>query len=179
MLGGWSISEELIESICKILPEGKTILELGSGKGTLELRKYFKVISIEHDPIYARKLDDTHLVYNIPLKEIKPTKEFPEAKEWYNPIFMSKGCYAPLPCPYDLLLVDGPIGKNRAGLWKYKNLFNWDVPVIFDDTNREYEWKLCTLIARHYKFPQILTLDSDTRPSFSVLADKETIKKLL
>ena len=47
-LGSWSITKELFDWIRDTLPDGKTILELGSGPGTVKLLEYYKVYSIEH-----------------------------------------------------------------------------------------------------------------------------------
>ena len=39
--GGWAIEESCFNLIKEILPEGKTILEMGSGYGTDILSKYY------------------------------------------------------------------------------------------------------------------------------------------
>ena len=38
-LGGWSIGQEFYNFLSQNLEEGKTIVEFGSGKGTIELTK--------------------------------------------------------------------------------------------------------------------------------------------
>ena len=44
---------------------------------------------------------------------------------------------------YDLILVDGPNGKfGRGGFLKHIDLFNTNVPIIFDDINRDAERQL-------------------------------------
>ncbi len=92
--GGWAIQESCFNFIREILPEGKTILELGSGHGTDALS----------EEILKEKLDGLD---------------------------------------YDLILVDGPNGLiGRGGFLKHINLFNTQVPIIFDDINRESERQL-------------------------------------
>lgn len=145
-----SISEKTIEVIKRLLPPRSGILELGSGEGTGILASLgYNMISIEHDEAYLN-LHPSHYIH-APVERFKPTKQFLEFDRWYCHHILSRE----LPkLEYDLLLVDGPPRfveeekVGRAGLFKYREFFNWDVPVIFDDTQREGEWKLAYQIAR-------------------------------
>jgi len=41
---------------------------------------------------------------------------------------------------YDLILVDGPPNAiGRGGFYKWRHLFNLDVPIVIDDIHRERE----------------------------------------
>lgn len=124
--GGWSIDKELFDYIRRILPEGKTILELGSGWASGELSKYYTVYSIEHDQAWVGK-NNTNYIY-APIKN-----------GWYDIDILR----TQLPRQYDLILVDGPPKKiGRSGFFKHIYLFNTTIPIIFDDINRQDEFEL-------------------------------------
>lgn len=117
--GGFSIEKELYDYICAILEEGKTILELGSGFGTGELAKRYKMYSIEQDSRWLGKYKSTYIYA-------------PFINGWYDVnVLMDQ-----LPSEYDLILVDGPYWpEDRFGFAVYFELFRQDVPIIFDDVN--------------------------------------------
>jgi len=118
---GWSISKECFDFIRKVLPEGKTLLELGSGWASGQFSKFYTVYSIEDNKKWLNRYN-TNYIY-APIKE-----------SWYDPeVLKSK-----LPKHYDLILVDGPTGGvGRTGFLKYLELFNIDVPIIFDDVHHK------------------------------------------
>ena len=64
-----AIDLELYKLIAMILPEGKTILELGSGDGTAALVKRWNVISVENDKKYVGLHHDNYI--HAPLVEHK------------------------------------------------------------------------------------------------------------
>lgn len=140
--GGFAIDEELFLYIKEILPEGKTILELGSGEGTAELVKHWNVYSVEDKKKWLGKYHDQYIY--APLKVHKLIKKLP-GDVWYNSQILSLH----LPKRYDLLLIDGPCREDasRSGLIKYKSLFNLDVPIIFDDVNRTQDWDVAVRLA--------------------------------
>ena len=45
----FAISDTVISTIQEYLPEGKTILEIGSGVGTIKLAEHYNGISIENN----------------------------------------------------------------------------------------------------------------------------------
>ena len=59
--GNWSINQTCFNYIRKILEEGKIILELGSGYGTKELSKHYKMYSIENDKAWLNKFDSIEI----------------------------------------------------------------------------------------------------------------------
>lgn len=127
----WSISKELFDFIRLILPEGKTILELGSGWATGQFAKFYTVYSVEHDHKWLYKYN-----YNYIYAPIK--------NNWYDPQILEKE----LPKEYDLILVDGPPGWiGRSGFYNYLHLFNTDAIIIFDDVNRKVEYNLMVNVA--------------------------------
>ena len=162
--GSWSISEICFNYIREILPEGKIILELGSGWTTGELAKYYKMYSIENYKEWIDKYDSTYIY--APIRKYQ--KEFD--KSWWNDVelnflapkgipgensVMQLGWFDPdivksqLPKEYDLILVDGPNGTfGRGGFYKYLDWFKKDVPIIIDDINRDGERALMEKISQ-------------------------------
>lgn len=136
-LNGWAISYKLYEWIVENLSEGSTILELGSGKGTLELCKKYKVYSIEHDENWLGLAKDSNYIY----AKIKNYGDY----HWYDTASLDDLKNI----KYDLILVDGPTGKiGRIGFLKHLDIFNTNVPIIFDDTNRIPEKELATEVSK-------------------------------
>lgn len=146
-LGGWSIKKELIDYIKTILPANNIILELGSGSGTIELCKTFKVYSIEHDKEWLNFYKTSNYIYapirNYEAYQYAPIKNY-ESYKWYDVANIKKN----LPSKYDLILVDGPPGWiGRMGFFYNLNIFNTNIPIIFDDINRKNEYILATNVA--------------------------------
>ena len=125
------------------LTGGKTILVLGSGDGTAELCRHYKVYSIEDDSKWLNKHHSNYI--HAPLREHKEVKKHP-GNLWYDPDILR----VELPkIKYDLLLVDGPsrVNASRAGLIKYRDLFNLKVPILFDDVNRTGDFDIAMRLA--------------------------------
>jgi hypothetical protein len=130
-LGGEAISIDLYGWIVDNLPQGRVILELGSGDGTIFLCKRWKVYSVENNPRW---------LYHAPSEYI-----FAELKDgWYDPDALREH----LPKSYDLLLIDGPrspeSAPTRHNMLKHLDLFDLSVPIIVDDVNRRAELELLT-----------------------------------
>tara|TARA_Y100000310_G_scaffold308422_1_gene351526 strand:- start:485 stop:1018 length:534 start_codon:yes stop_codon:yes gene_type:complete len=140
---GWSITEICFNYIRDLLPDGGTILELGSGFGTDILSKYYKMYSIENDKKWVDEYNSTYIhapiVFYDDNTEFSVPEGIPRQRGWYNPDIV-KTFLAKIE-KYDLILVDGPNGGKygRGGFYKYLDLFNTDVFIIFDDINRESE----------------------------------------
>jgi len=121
-LNNFSISNEMFEWISLNLPKGKTILEFGSGTGTIELTKHWEVYSVEQDKKWVNLAPDSNYIY-APIKN-----------GWYD----SKIVFTSLPQEYDLIIIDGPGGSHfRPGIDKYISKLNTDIPIILDDTHRK------------------------------------------
>lgn len=162
--GGYTISESLFLMIREILPEGKTILELGSGIGTKYLSEFYTMISIEHNKKYVDKYDSTYIY--APLKWIKPIRGLPEVDTWYDSEIMKKEIPK---LSYDLILIDGPPGNARAGFIKYWEIFKHDVPMIFDDINRDYDRKIIIKASARLKKPYTVYGVWEGRKHFGVI----------
>ena len=128
MLGGWSIDPQVYDWIRENVPDGSTILELGSGNGTDALSKHYTMYSIEHNERFVGRFKSTYI--HAPMKG-----------HWYDLDVLEREL-EPLWGKYDVILIDGPIGnesKYRIGFWENITLFNANVLLIFDDTNRDGE----------------------------------------
>lgn len=151
--GGWSLDKKLYNYIRKILADGKTILEFGSGWASGKLSKHYTVYSIEHDPIWLNRYN-THYIYA------------PIVNNWYDVEILKNN----LPDSYDLIIVDGPphiIG--RRGFFNFLHLFNTNVPIIFDDVNRRAEYELLKDVANKLNKPYII-LKGSTNKQFGIVS---------
>ena len=136
--GGWSMEKSCFDYIRQLLPEGKTILEFGSGYITGELSKYYTMYSVENYEEWVDRYDSTYIYAPIKFYDgTFITPSIPENLGWYNPDIVKEN----LPKKYDLILIDGPNGERygRGGFYKYLDWFNTAVPIVFDDVNREPE----------------------------------------
>jgi len=159
--GKWSMNKSTFDLIRKLLPEGKTILELGSGWGTSELSKHYKMYSIEADFSWLDKYNSTYIyapVKKYDAEYIAPP--IPNNTAWHDPEVLKEE----LPkIKYDLIFIDGPWGNyGRGGFYKHIDLFNTNVPLIFDDINREPEKILMEKVSEYLKRPYHLLGDNVT-----------------
>jgi hypothetical protein len=127
-LNGWALPEEAIEWIYNNIPEGSTILELGSGNGTKELVKRYKVYSVEENKKWLELVPETTYIYGS-IKSYKNDK--PHTRGWFDDSVIEK-----FPEKYDLLIIDGPTGNNRVNFLNFYEHFRNDVPIVIDDTQR-------------------------------------------
>lgn len=122
--GGSGITQPLFEWIRANLPDGKHILELGSGDvSTWYLSEFYRLTSVEDKPEFLNKYPSRYIYAVL-------------VNGWYSVPVLE----AQLPKDYDLLLVDGPVGSGpRAGFLQHLSLFRTDVPIVIDDTWRDVE----------------------------------------
>ena len=77
----WMLPSEIFAYLYELFPNGGKILEFGSGEGTLILAETFDVVSIEHDEMWAKKLDtECHL---IPIKSNHISTKYHQTG-WYE-----------------------------------------------------------------------------------------------
>jgi hypothetical protein len=163
--GGAAMEKQLFDKIREILPDGKTILELGSGTGTIELLRHYRMYSVEHDKRWLGKADTSYIYA-------------PFAGRWYDRQYLKAGLSG---VKYDLFLVDGPptffpgIHKSwanrdktlRLGLLKHLDLFDLSVPIILDDVERAAEGVLLAELAMHVGRPY--TTHKGEKKTFGVI----------
>jgi hypothetical protein len=131
------ITEAMVDALTEHVPEGSTILELGTGRGTLALAEKFDVISVENQSKWH--LGKSKL-FHIPLVGM------PEGM-WYDPEKLTAALDGQA---YDGILVDGPKGgKSRQWFSKYyEEIFDTTVPVLIDDLWRPTDWLIALEVAR-------------------------------
>lgn len=127
--GGSGIEKIVFDYICEILPEGKTILEFGSGyisTGAFSTR--YNVISIDEDKKYQNIYPNVTYIH-APIKN-----------NWFD----THEIQSKLTNNYDLIFIDAPSGTgNRHGFVNNLSLFNLSVPIVVHDTYRKSEIELC------------------------------------
>lgn len=138
-LDGWAIPREAFEWIRDNIPEGSTILELGSGNGTKELVKWYNVYSVEQSEKWLGVEPKSNYIH-APLKAYD--KMINHSSGWYD-----TDCLSELPSEYDLLIIDGPVGNNRGNFIHFHKLFKPNVPYVIDDTNRDGDKKMALELA--------------------------------
>jgi hypothetical protein len=136
-LGEWAISRELLNEASKLIPPNGTILELGAGTGTLELRKFAQVISIESDEKYLPPPGEPY-AHPVCLIPIDPQTE------WYDREKMAHIAKEKV----DLIIVDGPARTGRLGFFHNFDLFYQKAAIIIDDTHRTENLVMCEMIKR-------------------------------
>jgi hypothetical protein len=127
ILDPYAMSQGTLEFIINYLPSNSNILELGSGEGTGILSQYFSMISIEHDENFINRHESKWI-------------HAPIVNEWYDTEVVRSALSN---LKYDLIIVDGPGGRawqgktKRIGFFDNLGLFNTNVPILIDDTDRE------------------------------------------
>ena len=108
--GEWAISKELFQDISDVLPEGKTILEFGSGSGTHELLKHWSVISVEDNAKWLNLASRFNMgphrstYIHAPLSPTPKQDKYPDTL-WYNHEALSAELKDN---HFDLVIIDGP-----------------------------------------------------------------------
>ena len=121
---GWAIGSKLAAWIASNIPQGSTVLEFGSGTGSHELGKFYKMHCVEHDEQWLNKFDNLQY-YHAPIVD-----------GWYDTSVLEK-----LPTDYDLLIIDGPPGGiGRGGIVNHLDRLNLNVPIVIDDVERKAEY---------------------------------------
>ncbi len=159
----WVIDDGLYNHIRKILPDGSTILELGSGEGTSRLAQHYKMHSVEHDKEWMDK-HDSHYIY-APLVKHKPLKNH-KGEMWYDVNVLRHHLKN---LKYDLLLIDGP-PRSRCGFVKYFKVFDPKAIMVFDDLQRDRDRKIVLSIATKLKVPYIV-YGAGSKKLFGVIND--------
>ena len=137
-LDDWSITKECFDKIVEILPFGSTILEIGSGNSTKILSQFYKMISIESNIEWMNKYNSDYIY--VPSK--KYTSELFGETTWLDVDSLKSSLDGK---KYNLLIVDA--GFDRIGIYDNLDLFNTNVPIIFDDTMCDAYLKCANLTA--------------------------------
>ena len=132
MSEGWMLPGEVIAWINDNLSKGCTIVEFGSGHGSVALSSRFNLISVEHDEEWLNLSNGTYIHAEIVQN---PISNRHNQTGWYDP-----ECFVILPDFADLIIVDGPPGDiGRMGILHHLALLPRSNYYIIDDTDREAE----------------------------------------
>lgn len=144
-LNGWALPEEAFSWIRENFPNGSTIVELGSGRGTIELCRFYNMYSIEQDEKWLNLANSNYI--HAPLKDYM--NNLPGTTGWYDDRLFNS-----LPDHYDLLIIDGPVGINRINILNFIDRFKTEIPILIDDTHRAPDRKmalqLSAMLQRQY-----------------------------
>jgi len=151
--GVWSLCECSLNWINENLEKGSTILEFGSGYGTMDLTENYTVYSVEHDRGFVGLDPKSNYIY-APL----------QSNLWYNQERVFKG----LPEEYDLMIIDGPNG-NRNNILLYADRLNWDIPVIVDDVHWQTGTKMAKYIEKKFNKELSIVECKNGTKSFGIL----------
>ena len=132
----WMLPPEIFVYLSELFPDGGKILEFGSGDGTRILAENFDVCSIEHDEMWAEKIDtECHLIPII--SNNISTKNNQEG--WYD---VHKVLNV-IPDDLDIVIIDGPNGTiGRHGILSIVDSLPKNATYIVDDVHRNAEMDL-------------------------------------
>jgi hypothetical protein len=149
-MDNWSIGHKVVEAISNCLEDGKQILELGSGVGTSELIKKWKVKSVEEN---TRFLNLFHYDYIYA----------PVVDEWYDVSSLN----VLKNFEWDLLLIDGPAGGKRSNMIKNLDIFKFKIGqiIVADDVERPDD--LAALNELEQKLAESFRVEREDFESFS------------
>jgi hypothetical protein len=144
IFGRHSISWDLYKFIESNFDENNIMLEIGSGRTTKVFNEMFKgIYSIEDSKTWAFKYHKNYL--HVPLIKYNQSERLMYFqndlirdinKAWYDVEKLKQELKKYN--DYTFILMDGPGGiYGRYGFTKNLDIFNGEVPIIFDDVNRE------------------------------------------
>ena len=138
----WMLPESALNWIETNIPYGSSILEFGSGHGSERLSQHYSVYSIEHDEEWLDVFPVNYI--HAPIIENEVSTTYGELG-WYDPAFIA----SKIPEKIDLIIIDGPNGSiGRTGILGCLDLFDWSIPVLVDDIDRDAEYNLSQELAR-------------------------------
>jgi len=161
--GGSGIEKIVFDFIRENLTPGSTILELGSGDAsTFHFTKRYRVYSVESDPEWVGRYPSAYIY--APIRD-----------GWYDTEILRTG----LPTEYDMIFVDGPLGKSetqvgRGPFLDHRSLFRRDVPIVFHDTFRADEKKLAIAVGHAFDQPVIFYAHGDPKDFWAVVGSFPT-----
>lgn len=154
--------------------QGSTIIEFGSGHGSLRLSENYDVHSVEHDGEWIGIAPVTYI--HAPIVP-NPTSEKYQEVGWYDISMLQHR----LPLSAKLLIIDGPPERfGRSGLLGNLAIIPRGITILLDDYSRETERNLAAKIMENgWHKPKVIVskqLRKDgTNREFCILHPKITI----
>lgn len=137
MNSDWMMPDDIFLWLETNVKEGATVLEFGSGHGSIRLAKQYNLISIEHDKEWVGVSDSTYIHVEI---EENPISKENNQQGWY---VLSPIIEAIQGNKIDVFLVDGPPGDiGRHGILSLIGILPTDAIFIIDDVHRDAEFDL-------------------------------------
>jgi hypothetical protein len=151
-LDNWSMSIEGFNWILENITKGSKILEIGAGKGTIELNRFYNVTTVENDKRWVGSVEGVEYIYA------------PLDPKWYK----IENLKNKLPKKYDLLIIDGPQGSpNRIPILDNLNLFYLECPILIDDVHAEASLHIAEVLAK--KLNRELTVHKGWQKKFATI----------
>ena len=153
--GGASIGKHLFTTIVDNIEKESTMLEFGSGDATKEFAKLYNVYSVEDNIRWVNHARNAKYIH-------APQRNYVGSNNisymWYDLEILKNN----LPDKYDFILVDGPKGgygkPARIGFEHNINMFDINVPMFFDDTQRPFEFEQADRISKLVN-KELITVD--------------------
>ena len=134
MNSDWMMPIEIHAWLYENIKEGSTILEFGSGHGSIELAKRYDLISIEHDKQWIG-ISESRYVHA--LITDNPASEEHNQEGWYETTPITEVVQEKT---ITVFIVDGPPGEiGRHGILSITDSLPKDAVFIIDDIHRSAE----------------------------------------
>jgi hypothetical protein len=183
----WSLTRATYDFIRCALPDGKCILELGSGWGTSKLSEHYVMNSIEDNEHWLNKYESEYIHAKIiPYDKNNPPPDIPGLEKldqdeqfgWYDINTIIDGIKD---IDYDMIFVDGPKARiGRGGFLVHLDKFKNDVPIIIDDTCSRSEYILMEKVAQELGKEYVLVESEKKDHSFGLINfDRKIIDEFL
>lgn len=142
MNSDWMMADEVFSWLEQNIVDGATILEFGSGHGSIKLAERYNLFSVEHDNEWVGISDSTYIFAEI--KENSISTEH-EQKGWYDPSPIQDVVKKNI---IDVFIIDGPPGTiGRHGLLSLLDILPKSAIFIVDDVHRDPELDLFNKLA--------------------------------
>jgi hypothetical protein len=127
-----SLKDEFFHEFRRLIPDGSTVLEFGSGKGTEYLIELgYDMFSVEENEHFCNLYHDQYI-------------HAPVVDGWYDTNVL-------LPAleniNYDVIIIDGPAHGERKNIMKILDKLDTTVPIFVDDMDRNEDRELFGLIS--------------------------------
>ena len=134
MNSDWMMPMAIHTWLSENIKEGSTILEFGSGHGSIELAKRYDLISIEHDKQWIGISESRYV--HAPITD-NPISQENNQVGWYETTSITEIVQE---IPISVFIIDGPPGDiGRHGILSIIDSLPKDAVFIIDDIHRNAE----------------------------------------